>query len=283
MIREMKREEIPQCVDVIRKSFLTVAEELGFTTENAPRFTAFAMSEDRLYTQLEEGRPMFVYVDEKGNICGYYSLAMQENLECELNNLAVLPECRHQGIGRLLLEHAFSYAHSVGCTIVNISIVEENTVLRKWYESFGAVHILKWYIDRFPELRKAPPVYSVCGDDCAVCPRFLARTEEELHETAEFWYRAGWRDHVVSNDEIRCTGCGCRPTCSFMLLPCTKEHDVSWCKECPEFECKKIEDVYLRSASKMEQCRKACESEEEFQMFVRAFYQKEKNIRGVPM
>lgn len=123
----------------------------------------------------------------------------------------------------------------------------------------------------------------MCGDDCAVCPRFLARTEEELHETAEFWYRAGWRDHVVSNDEIRCTGCGCRPTCSFMLLPCTKEHDVSWCKECPEFECKKIEDVYLRSASKMEQCRKACESEEEFQMFVRAFYQKEKNIRGVPM
>ncbi len=113
MIREMKREEIPQCVDVIRKSFLTVAEELGFTTENAPRFTAFAMSEDRLYSQLEEGRPMFVYVDEKENICGYYSLAMQENLECELNNLAVLPEYRHQGIGKLLLEHAFSYAHSV--------------------------------------------------------------------------------------------------------------------------------------------------------------------------
>ena len=150
MIREMKREEIPQCVDVIRKSFLTVAEELGFTTENAPRFTAFAISEDRLYSQLEEGRPMFVYVDEKGNICGYYSLAMQENLECELNNLAVLPECRHQGIGKLLLEHAFSYAHSVGCTIVNISIVEENTVLRKWYESFGAVHIGTKKFDFFP-------------------------------------------------------------------------------------------------------------------------------------
>ena len=86
---------------------------------------------------------------------------------------------------------------------------------------------MKWYKDRIPELEKAVPVISVCGDDCGVCPRYLARTEEELHETAVFWHTAGWRDHVVSNEEIRCTGCGCRPTCSFMLLPCTREHGVS--------------------------------------------------------
>ena len=72
---------------------------------------------------------------------------------------------------------------------------------------------MKWYRDRLKELESAEPVISVCGDDCAVCPRYLARTGEELHETAVFWYRAGWRDHVVSNDEIRCTGCGCRPIC----------------------------------------------------------------------
>jgi len=142
---------------------------------------------------------------------------------------------------------------------------------------------LKWYIDRFEELKNTKPVYSVCGDDCAVCPRYLAKTDEELHATAEFWYRAGWRDHVVSNDEIRCTGCGCRATCSFMLLPCTKEHGVSWCKECNAFECEKVKETFERSEAKKEQCRKACESEEEFQMFVRAFYEKEKNMRTVSM
>lgn len=142
---------------------------------------------------------------------------------------------------------------------------------------------MKWYIDRLEELKNTKPVYSVCGDDCAVCPRYLAKTDEELHATAEFWYRAGWRDHVVTNDEIRCTGCGCRPSCSFMLLPCTREHHVSWCKECSEFECEKVKDTFVRSAAKMEQCRQACESEEEFQMFVRAFYEKEKNMRTVPM
>ncbi len=45
---------------------------------------------------------------------------------------------------------------------------------------------MKWYKDRLESLRDAEPVYSVCGYDCAVCPRYLARTEEELHETAVF-------------------------------------------------------------------------------------------------
>lgn len=150
MIRQMQLEEIPQCVEVIRKSFLTVADELGFTRENAPRFTAFAISEDRLYTQfVEDRRPMFVY-EEEGVIAGYCSLALQENGECELNNLSVLPEYRHKGIGKALLNHAFSYAHNIGCSMVNISIVEENTRLRKWYEQNGAVHIGTKKFDFFP-------------------------------------------------------------------------------------------------------------------------------------
>ena len=40
MIREVKREEILECVSLIKKAFLTVADEFGFTEENAPRFTA---------------------------------------------------------------------------------------------------------------------------------------------------------------------------------------------------------------------------------------------------
>ena len=47
MIRKIKSEEIPICVEVIKKSFLTVADEYGFTEENAPRFTAFATTQDR--------------------------------------------------------------------------------------------------------------------------------------------------------------------------------------------------------------------------------------------
>ena len=52
MIREVKREDIRDCVNIIRQSFITVADEFGFTPENAPRFTAFATTEDRLIWQM---------------------------------------------------------------------------------------------------------------------------------------------------------------------------------------------------------------------------------------
>lgn len=150
MIREVKRDDVPVCVDIIRNSFKTVADEFGFTVDNAPRFTAFATTEERLYWQLEnEPRKMFVY-EQDGVARGYYSLLMQDNNECELNNLAVLPEYRHCGIGKKLLEHAYESAKNQGCKIINIGIVEENQQLRKWYEQNGAVHVGTKKYDFFP-------------------------------------------------------------------------------------------------------------------------------------
>ena len=150
MIREVKREDIPSCVNLIRTSFMTVADEYGFTEENAPRFTAFAISADRLYWHMDqEHRPMFA-AEEDSILCGYYSLLIQENGECELNNLAVLPQYRHRGIGKQLLEHSYTTAKSLGCHTMNIGIVEENTVLRKWYERNGAIHIRTQKFDFFP-------------------------------------------------------------------------------------------------------------------------------------
>lgn len=98
MIHQIERNDISRCVKIIRESFLTVAEEFGFTQENAPRFTAFAVSDERLNWQFEQGRPMFVYW-EGGEIIGYFSLELKAEGECELNNLCVLPEHRHKRIG----------------------------------------------------------------------------------------------------------------------------------------------------------------------------------------
>ncbi len=150
MIREVKREEISLCANIIKKSFKTVADEYGFTEENAPRFTAFATTDERLYWHMDgEHRPMYVF-EVDGVLCGYYSLLLQDNNECELNNLAVLPEYRHKGIGKELLEHSFKIARSKGCSLMNIGIVEENTRLRKWYEDNGAVHVGTKKYDFFP-------------------------------------------------------------------------------------------------------------------------------------
>ncbi|MCM1335399.1 MAG: GNAT family N-acetyltransferase [Bacteroides sp.] len=150
MIEPIRETDLPECVRVIRESFLTVAEEFGFTEENAPRFTAFSVTEERLKQQyFHERRPMFVYRAE-GRIAGYYSLSPREGEACELNNLCVLPALRHRRIGEKLLRHSFEIAAAQFCTKIKISIVEENERVKKWYTAFGFRHLGTKKYDFFP-------------------------------------------------------------------------------------------------------------------------------------
>lgn len=137
---------------------------------------------------------------------------------------------------------------------------------------------MKWYTNRKTELQKAAPILSACGDDCAVCPRYIARTEEELRETAELWYRLGWRDRVVANDEISCTGCGCRPGCAFGILPCRRAKGVASCRDCGEPRCGLLEDMPGKAAATQERLRAVCGDGELFGLLRRAFCEKEKNL-----
>lgn len=150
MIKEIDKNEVEDCVKVITECFLTVANEFGFTAENAPRFTAFATTRERLDWHLNgEHRPMYAYYDN-GAIVGYYSLLLKEHNDCELSNLCVLPTYRHKGIGQELLKNAFKVSKEMNCNKMSIGIVEENRVLRKWYESFGFIHIGTEKFDFFP-------------------------------------------------------------------------------------------------------------------------------------
>jgi len=150
MIREIHNEDINDCVNVITTSFQTVADEFGFTRENSPRFTAFATNEERLrWWMNEEKRPMYGYY-EGDKLIGYYNLQMSDNQECELGSLSVLPEYRHKGIGRKLLQDALQKAKALSCTKMKLGIVEENQVLRKWYEQNGFTHTGTVKYDFFP-------------------------------------------------------------------------------------------------------------------------------------
>jgi ribosomal protein S18 acetylase RimI-like enzyme len=151
MIRTVGKDDIRECVNVIRESFRTVAEEFGFTEENAPRFTAFAVTEDRLFCQLEnEHRQMAAFCLEDGTIAGFYSLLPSDCGTCELSNLCVLPSFRHQGIGTELFNDAYERAVAAGCGKLKIGIVEENRILREWYEKNGFVHTGTKKFDFFP-------------------------------------------------------------------------------------------------------------------------------------
>ena len=65
MIQEIRQEDILQSVEVIRKSFATVANEFGITEENGARFTAFATDEERInWHMYGEHRPMYGYYEK---------------------------------------------------------------------------------------------------------------------------------------------------------------------------------------------------------------------------
>jgi len=88
--------------------------------------------------------------EQDGRIVGYYSLDVQDGGRIELNNLCVLPTYRHGGLGALLLEDAFRLAREKGADVLHIGIVEENRVLRRWYEAAGFVHTGTKKFDFFP-------------------------------------------------------------------------------------------------------------------------------------
>ncbi len=118
---------------------------------------------------------------------------------------------------------------------------------------------------------------TLCGDDCSKCPRYLAQTEAELKVVAELWYRVGWRNTVVSCDEIRCNGCSADKKCTYGLVDCTKSHNVEKCSQCVNFPCDTIKDMLRRSEEYRKICLKVC-TDEEYSQISEAFFNKFENM-----
>ena len=136
--RVNSKEQLNICLDIIHRSFITVADEFGLTKDNCPNHTAF-MHIDKLINQYENGADMFLY-QHNGEYVGYFSL-VNNGESVELNNLSVLPEYRHLGIGKDMIKYAKEYTvNNTSAKKITIGIIEDNTILRNWYSSLGFVH-----------------------------------------------------------------------------------------------------------------------------------------------
>lgn len=138
IVKVDSKEQLEACLSIIRESFKTVADDFNLTKDNCPSHTTF-MPLEKLQMQYEEDRAMFFY-EKDGAKVGYFSL--KENGDtAELDNLAVLPSCRHLGIGKTMIEFAKEYAGEyLHADKITIGIIEENIVLKNWYKSLGFVH-----------------------------------------------------------------------------------------------------------------------------------------------
>ncbi|MBQ5995908.1 MAG: GNAT family N-acetyltransferase [Clostridia bacterium] len=132
------KEQLNICLEIIHKSFITVAADFGLTKDNCPNHTAF-MPIDKLIRLYESGAEMFLYQHNGKSVC-YFSL-VNNGKSVELNNLSVLPEYRHLGIGKEIVEYTKEYtAKNTSAKKITIGIIEDNTILKNWYSSLGFVH-----------------------------------------------------------------------------------------------------------------------------------------------
>lgn len=124
-------------------------------------------------------------------------------------------------------------------------------------------------------------ILAACGNDCWACPRYTkkpyTKTDEELSHTALLWQKIGYRDRIVSNEEIACTGCREGNWCRYKIIQCVKEKQVDNCGLCEQYPCEKIKSCFEVTQSFEPKCKEVC-TKEEYETLKKAFFEKEKNL-----
>ncbi len=122
---------------------------------------------------------------------------------------------------------------------------------------------------------------AACGNNCASCPRYNAapfeKTQLQLQHTAELWMKIGYRDRLVSNEEISCTGCKPGNLCRYHVIECCQKKGIRTCAECADYPCKSMEQCFEVTASFEPRCRTVC-TDEEYRQLGEAFFRKRENL-----
>ncbi len=133
-IREITSEELDASAAIIRAAFGTVAKEMGYTEEIVPVFPAFTTLE-KLKVLKDRGAVFFgLFLD--GKQVGFVA-AENESGKYYIKRLSVLPEYRHGGFGRQMVNHIIEYVKSQGHHKLHLTMVDENPVLKDWYLGMG--------------------------------------------------------------------------------------------------------------------------------------------------
>ena len=123
--------EFEDCVNVIRNSFITVAEEFNITRKSAPINPAFINSE-AMVKMKEKGVKMYGGYSE-GKLIAFVAIEKASDDIYYLEKLCVIPPYRHHGFGERLIKFVFETVKSNGGKNVCIGIINGNTILKKWY------------------------------------------------------------------------------------------------------------------------------------------------------
>jgi N-acetylglutamate synthase-like GNAT family acetyltransferase len=122
---------------LIRQCFLDVARRFGLTLENYPEHPSNTTLEI-VQKDLSNDLSFFIKID-RGIPSGCIGLKKVSEDACDVLRLGVLPGRRRRGFGKELLETAILEARELGAKRVSLSIIADDTELKRWFEKSGFV------------------------------------------------------------------------------------------------------------------------------------------------
>lgn len=136
MIKQITSDsELHESLNIIRTSFLTETGKFGITEQNCPVHPAY-MAFEQLKELKAKGNLMFGLFESQRQV-GFVSIRPKDDRSFSLEKLSVLPEYRHKGLGRKLVQFVFDYARKQEGNIVSLALVNEHAILKNWYQQFG--------------------------------------------------------------------------------------------------------------------------------------------------
>jgi len=124
---------------------------------------------------------------------------------------------------------------------------------------------------------------SFCGNDCSSCPRYLgtqANDTEMLQQLAELWFRVGFRDKILSANEMQCNGCTKDSSCRYKINDCKHRGDKKNCGECDFYPCDKISIAFEKANIYRISCKSKCTDNELFIM-EKTFFNKQNTLNSI--
>jgi len=140
LIKPISETDLPDCLEIIHRGYETVAVEFGLTEENCPDRGHASLPYHKLLTAFENGTLMFGYFCND-KLVGFLGIKMYTDEICGIDDIVVLPEYRHNGYGKEILDFCKQTAKELGAGKIRLGMIDDNKRLRKWYEANGFVNV----------------------------------------------------------------------------------------------------------------------------------------------
>ena len=135
MIELVKREQLSECLEILKLSYENTAVTFGMTEENCPYRGRTRLPLDMFEKEFDDGHVMYGYMCSN-QIVGFLSIKVVAE-ELIVQDIAVLPAYQSKGYGSELLIFAIETARRLNCKTISLGMVHDNVPLKRFYQKHG--------------------------------------------------------------------------------------------------------------------------------------------------